>query len=87
MLSSGQKQKVKLALAICNTDPFLLLDEPGTNLDDHNYQWFKEKIKSVSDSKLICIATNEVRDLELCGQSIMLSEQHAKDSKMNKEDK
>lgn len=72
-LSSGQKQKVKLALAIFNTDPLLLLDEPGTNLDESNYGWFKRKIEEVRSSKLICIATNENRDASLCNMKLNLS--------------
>ncbi len=73
-LSSGQKQKVKLALAICNSDPLLILDEPGTNLDKTNYEWFGTKINQVRKSKLICIATNENRDLDLCDRELLLSE-------------
>lgn len=73
-LSSGQQQKVKLALAIHNTDLFLLLDEPGTNLDESNYAWFKSKLELVKDSKLICIATNEKRDLELADQQLKLDQ-------------
>lgn len=72
LLSSGQKQKIKLALAICNTNPLLLLDEPGTNLDDDNYQWFRQKIQSFAGTKLICIATNENRDLDLCHESVVM---------------
>lgn len=71
-LSSGQRQKVKLALAICNTDPLLLLDEPGTNLDESNYSWFADKIRRYQADKLICIATNESRDLVLCQETITM---------------
>ena len=73
-LSSGQKQKIKLALAICNTDPVLLLDEPGTNLDNYNYKWFSDKILAHKEAKLICIATNESRDLDMCNESLVISE-------------
>lgn len=72
-LSSGQKQKVKLALAIYNNDPLLLLDEPGTNLDNKNYDWFAGSLRSRKQSKLIFIATNEERDLELCDNEVNLT--------------
>jgi ABC-type multidrug transport system ATPase subunit len=72
--SSGQQQKIKLALAICNSDPLLLLDEPGTNLDDSNYAWFRSKLESVKHAKLICIATNESRDLDICDQHLRLDQ-------------
>lgn len=73
-LSSGQRQKIKLALAICNSDPLLLLDEPGTNLDVSNYAWFAEKIRACQAKKLICIATNESRDLALCQETITMGQ-------------
>lgn len=72
-LSSGQKQKVKLALALFNSDPLLLLDEPGTNLDDVNYEWFTHQLELVRGTKLICIATNERRDEELCTAQLRLA--------------
>ena len=71
-LSSGQKQKIKLALAIHSNDPLLILDEPGTNLDEINYTWFVNNIQHVKDRKLIFIATNESRDLPLCDREIVI---------------
>jgi len=69
-LSSGQQQKIKLALTIFNHDPLLLLDEPGSNLDDDNYAWFAKNLRANMSNKLICIATNERRDLDLCSAQL-----------------
>ncbi len=73
VLSSGQRQKIKLALAMYNNDILLLLDEPGTNLDENNYQWFANTFDQVKKSKLACIATNEERDAKLCDTAIWLA--------------
>ncbi len=73
-LSSGQCQKIKLALALCNDAPLLLLDEPSTNLDELNYEWFVNKMSEIDRKKLICIATNDARDVQLCNQEIQLED-------------
>jgi ABC-type multidrug transport system ATPase subunit len=39
--SSGMRQRLKLALAICSDSPILLLDEPTTNLDNQGVAWYR----------------------------------------------
>lgn len=69
--SSGMKQRVKLALAICTDAPVLLLDEPTTNLDLHAVRWFKNLVQThVSPDRLLVIASNDPGDLELCRTQI-----------------
>ena len=46
--SSGMKQRVKLALAVCTAAPVLLLDEPATNLDVQGVEWYKNLIAAFS---------------------------------------
>ena len=36
------KQRIKLILAIKTNTSIILLDEPGTNLDDAGKSWFEE---------------------------------------------
>ena len=40
--SSGMKQRVRLALAICSDSPILLLDEPTSNLDKFEISWYQQ---------------------------------------------
>ncbi len=45
--SSGMKQRVKLCLALFSQSPFILLDEPTSNLDKKGIDWYAELIKTI----------------------------------------
>lgn len=64
--SSGMKQRVKLALAICSNAPILLLDEPATNLDVQGVAWYKKLIAEFAADRLVIIASNDPHDAEFC---------------------
>lgn len=64
--SSGMKQRVKLALAICSDTPVLLLDEPATNLDVQGVEWYKNLIQEYAEDRLVVIASNDPHDAEFC---------------------
>ncbi len=68
--SSGMKQRVKLALAICTDTPVLLLDEPTTNLDVNAVAWFKRLVEAHAGERLLVIASNDPGDLELCREHL-----------------
>ncbi len=68
--SSGMKQRVKLALALCTDAPVLLLDEPTTNLDLNAVRWFKNLVETHTGDRLLVIASNDPGDLELCREEI-----------------
>ncbi|MFN0015288.1 MAG: ATP-binding cassette domain-containing protein [Saprospiraceae bacterium] len=68
--SSGMKQRVKLALAICTDAPVLLLDEPTTNLDQNTVRWFKNLLETYIGERLLVIASNDPGDLELCREEV-----------------
>lgn len=68
--SSGMKQRLKLALAICADAPVLLLDEPTTNLDQNAVRWFKHLIADHAGDRLLVIASNDPGDQELCREQI-----------------
>jgi ABC-type multidrug transport system ATPase subunit len=71
--SSGMKQRVKLALAICSNTPILLLDEPTTNLDLNAIEWYKNLVTQFSDEqRLVIIASNDPIDLAFCTQSLSI---------------
>lgn len=64
--SSGMKQRVKLALAVCSDTPVLLLDEPATNLDLQGIGWYKNLIAEYAAERLVVIASNDPHDAEFC---------------------
>ncbi len=58
--SSGMKQRVKLGLAFFTETDVIFLDEPGTNLDEKAFAWYKENLAEVAQtSSLIFIASNQ----------------------------
>lgn len=69
--SSGMKQRLKLGLAILTNSPILLLDEPISNLDKANIDWYKEMLKMYKKDRLILIASNNIADeIFLCNETI-----------------
>lgn len=64
--SSGMKQRVKLALAVCSDTPVLLLDEPATNLDVQGVEWYKNLVAEYAADRLVVIASNDPHDAEFC---------------------
>jgi ABC-type multidrug transport system ATPase subunit len=75
-LSSGLKNKVKLALAIFTENPALLLDEPCTNFDATNAQWYNNMITQFCQDQLIIVASNQEIEYMFCTEKINL--QHYK---------
>ena len=64
--SSGMKQRLKLALAVCSDTPILLLDEPATNLDVQGIEWYKNLVSEFAADRLVIIASNDPHDAEFC---------------------
>lgn len=66
-LSSGQQQRMRLASAMIKKPAFLLLDEPGTNLDQAGFRLIKQLVADArTDGRLVLLASNEARELDLC---------------------
>lgn len=68
--SSGMKQRLKLALAVCSDTPILLLDEPATNLDLQGVEWYKNLISDYAAARLVVIASNDPHDADFCPQHL-----------------
>jgi ABC-type multidrug transport system ATPase subunit len=64
--SSGMKQRLKLALAICSASSILLLDEPGTNLDRQGMEWYHGLIADFAGDRLLVVASNVPEDYAFC---------------------
>ncbi|MDX1671925.1 MAG: ATP-binding cassette domain-containing protein, partial [Balneolaceae bacterium] len=65
-LSTGQQQRARLTSALI-TDPFiLLLDEPGSNLDEGGKAFVADTIASFCEKgKLVILASNNREELDL----------------------
>lgn len=56
--SSGMKQRVKLALAFYTEADLVFFDEPGTNLDEQAFAWYKRELQKLPAGVLTFIASN-----------------------------
>ena len=72
--SSGMKQRLKLALAIFDQAPILLLDEPCSNLDQEGIQTYHQLMQAYAMHKLIIVASNDPQEYQFCGQQLALSD-------------
>jgi ABC-2 type transport system ATP-binding protein len=68
--SSGMKQRLKLALAICSRGRLLLLDEPTTNLDRQGAQWYRQLLERFAANATLIVASNETSDYDFCDEII-----------------
>ena len=68
--SSGMKQRLKLAQAFFSDTPFLLLDEPVTNLDADGIAWYHQLINDHSKDKLVIISSNDAQEYHFCEEVI-----------------
>jgi len=68
--SSGMKQRLKLLISILHDPPILMLDEPGSNLDQNGKDIIYSYLNSERNKKIIIIATNEEEEAKLCNGSI-----------------
>ena len=72
--SSGMKQRLKLALAICSDVPLIFLDEPTTNLDRAGVAWYLDLIKNYGKGKTIIIASNVAEDFDFCDEKLDITD-------------
>ncbi len=66
-LSTGQQQRLRLAGALIHKPDILLLDEPGSNLDENGKILIKDIIGIFKENqKLVFIASNNSQELGYC---------------------
>jgi ABC-type multidrug transport system ATPase subunit len=58
-LSSGQRQRARLAAAWLGHPELLLLDEPSSNLDAEAREWLFAEVRRRSESTLCLVTTNQ----------------------------
>lgn len=72
-LSTGQQQRVKLAVALVRKPAVLMLDEPGSNLDEQGHALVTSIVRDQAASGcLVLLASNDPKELELCDRTIAL---------------
>jgi len=72
-LSTGQQQRIKLAAAIIHNPDILLLDEPGSNLDEAGKKIIISLVEQYKQSdRMVVIASNQQHELNLCNEVIEL---------------
>ncbi len=72
MYSTGMLQRCKIAMALLKKPHVLLLDEPGSNLDDIGRNILFEILEELRHCTAIIIATNDSRESKFCHRSIVL---------------
>jgi heme exporter protein A len=71
-LSSGMKQRLRLAFALLHEPPVLLLDEPGSHLDDVGRAVTEAIVAAHRETGLVMLATNDERERQLADSRVEL---------------
>jgi len=71
-MSSGMKQRLRLAFAIYTQSSLLLLDEPTSNLDEAGIWWFHDALKLYGSGRTVILASNIEQDLITCTSRLTL---------------
>lgn len=72
-LSTGQQQRAKLASALVRDSKVLMLDEPGSNLDEKGHALVSRIVKEASKAnKLVFLASNDPSEIALCDRVIAM---------------
>lgn len=70
--SSGMKQRLKFIFALMHSPEVLIFDEPTSNLDDDGKKVVYKIINDEGKQRVVIVASNETRDLELCNEILLL---------------
>ena len=73
-LSSGQAQRLSLALAILTESPLLLLDEPTSYLDEKSKKWFHSLLQEHQQNRCVILASNDLTDFKSAERVLKLDE-------------
>ncbi|MFT4033720.1 MAG: ATP-binding cassette domain-containing protein [Siphonobacter sp.] len=66
--SSGMKQRLKLGLAFWSDVPVVLLDEPTSNLDARNTDWYLREVQQLSPQQTVILCSNVPAEYTFCNQ-------------------
>jgi len=75
-LSTGQQQRARLAAALFTDPPVLMLDEPGSNLDEQGRTLISDIVARAKDEKkLVVLASNNPDELALCDRIFSVTQE------------
>lgn len=70
--SGGMKQRLLIAQSIMGNPKLIIMDEPTAGLDPKERVRIREKIRKLSDGRIILIATHVVSDIESIAKEIII---------------
>ena len=70
--SGGMKQRILIAQAMLNNPEILIMDEPTAGLDPSERIRIRNFLSTISENKIIIIATHIVSDIEFIAKEIIL---------------
>ena len=74
-LSSGMKQRLKIAINFLSDTPYLFLDEPCANLDAQAISWYQENLVKYKKDRLVIICSNNKEEEHfICNKTINLGD-------------
>ena len=65
-LSGGERQRIGLARAFLHDAPFLLLDEPTSNLDSLNEAVILKSLQEESEGKTVVLVSHRESTMRIC---------------------
>lgn len=71
-LSTGQRQRVKLAYSVLGEPAILFLDEPGSNLDEAGHRAVEAIVVAQRNRGTVVLATNDPTELALADERVTL---------------
>ena len=70
--SSGMKQRLRLAFALLHEPPILLLDEPGSHLDEAGREAVRAVVARFAARGLVLLATNDPEEIQIAARRLEL---------------
>ena len=72
--SSGMKQRLKLAQCILTDTPYILLDEPCTNLDEKGIALYHALISEYAAERCVIVSSNDKIEYSFCTSLINIAD-------------